>query len=170
MTMRLTIGIDPGASGAVAFLRDGELSAAFDMPTVPRRTGGEQVEPALLAQLIRAARGLDPGAHVVAVVEQVGAMPGQGVSSMFRFGDAFGVVRGVLGALGIPLVLAPPAQWKKALQLAGAEKDLARTRAIETWPVHAELFRRKKDVGRADAALIALWGWRTGRHAEAGAA
>jgi hypothetical protein len=166
MTLRITIGVDPGQSGAVAYLEDGDLRAVFDMPTVPRRTGGHQVEPSQLASVVRSIRGLHPGAHVVCIVEQVGAMPGQGVSSMFRFGDSYGVIRGVLGALGIPIVHAPPATWKKALQLTGADKDLARTRAIETWPARAEDFRRKKDVGRADAALIALWGWRTGRHAE----
>lgn len=167
MTSRLTIGIDPGASGAIALLCDGELYDADDMPTVPRRAGGNQVEPVALAGMIRALRGARVGAHVVAILEQVSAMPGQGVSSMFRFGESYGVVRGVLGALSVPIVHAPPAAWKKALGLAGADKDLARTRAIETWPNSAHLFQRKRDVGRADAALIALWGWRTGRHTEA---
>lgn len=167
MTLQMTIGVDPGASGAIAILRDGVLADVVDMPVVARKAGGQQVEPAMLANRIRWMRGICIGANVIAVVEQVSAMPGQGVSSMFRFGESYGVVRGVLGALAIPIVNVSPVLWKKALGLTGADKDVARARAIETWPAACDLFKRKKDVGRADAALIALWGFRTGRHAGA---
>jgi crossover junction endodeoxyribonuclease RuvC len=92
-----------------------------------------------------------------AYVEQVGAMPGQGVSSMFAFGEAFGLAKGVLAGLGIPLQVVTPARWKRDMRL-NTGKDSARAMAAARWPQHAGEFRRVKDDGRAEAALIALWG------------
>ena len=92
---------------------------------------------------------------LVAKVEQVGPMPGQGVSSMFSFGYSAGVVSGVLGSLGVNKVMVRPQAWKKAYGLTGRDKDAARTLAIERYPEAAPLLVRKKDVGRADALLIA---------------
>lgn len=157
MTMRLTIGIDPGASGAIAFLADGVPVALHDMPVMPRKAGGSQVNAAELASILRGAYHTHYGAYIVAVLEAVSAMPGQGVSSMFRFGESYGVVRGVLGTLGIGIVPAVPQVWKRRMGLSGADKDVARTMAIERYPAIAAQLARKKDVGRADALLIAAW-------------
>ena len=91
-------------------------------------------------------------------VEQVGAMPGQGVSSMFNFGHACGTVMGVIGALGYPHTMVTPQKWKKAAGLIGTDKDAARSRAIQLWPEWKDLGKKGKGQALADAALIALYG------------
>jgi crossover junction endodeoxyribonuclease RuvC len=156
-TFRLTLGVDPGQSGAIAAIADGEPAGFIDMPVLTRKAGGQIVDGARLAAELRALIQRHPGAHITAAVEQVSAMPGQGVSSMFRFGQADGIVRGVLGALGIGLVEVQPVTWKKRMRLIGADKDAARTQAIQRFPSLAAPLARKKDIGRADALLIALW-------------
>lgn len=158
MTHRLVLGVDPGQTGAIAILADGRLFGFVDMPTMPRKAGGNEVDAATLARKLRGAVSVHPGAYVVAVLEAVSAMPKQGVSSVFRFGEGFGVVKGVLGAMQVPMVLVPAATWKRRLGLWGVEKDIARTLAIQRFPAAAEDLQRKKDVGRADALLIAHWG------------
>lgn len=151
----IILGVDPGLSGAAAFVNsDGKMLDCFDLP-VAGEGKSARIDAANLANLIRAV------APARAVVELVGAMPGQGVSSMFRFGQATGVVAGVLGALGIPVEWVPPARWKKTMRL-GSDKEGSRLRALETWPEHAKEFARKKDHGRAEAALIALFGVKGG--------
>ena len=156
MTLRLTIGIDPGLSGAVAVLADGRYSEVFDMPTVGRGKAGRQtVNAAGLSNLIRSVRALHPGADVSAVVEDVAARPGNGSASMFRFGHACGAVAGVLGALGVPVAYVTPGRWKRAYGLLGAEKDASRGRAIDLFP--AAPLGRKRDHGRAEALLLAAW-------------
>lgn len=157
MTHRLVLGIDPGQSGAIAALADGAPKEFWDMPTMPRKAGGNEVDAATLATNIRNIIGRNPGAYTVAVLEAVSAMPKQGVSSVFRFGESFGIVKGILGALRVPVVLVPAATWKRRLGLWGTEKDFARTLAIQRFPIAADPLRRKKDVGRADALLIAHW-------------
>jgi crossover junction endodeoxyribonuclease RuvC len=148
----MKIGIDPGLSGAIAFLDDNlELIKVVDMPIMMIRKGKNQVNAAALAGLLK---GLPVSA--VAYLEQVSAMPGQGVSGMFSFGTSYGIVQGVLAALGIPVVLVRPQAWKARAGLKGSEKDMARTLAIRLYPA-AEL-SRKKDIGRADAILIARYG------------
>lgn len=147
--MRASIlGIDPGSvSGAwAAIFPDGSMSCG-DLPVVDRT-----VNPAELGRLIRA---LNPER---AVVEQVGAMPGQGVSSMFAFGRGYGCILGVLGACEIPVQMVTPGRWKKAMGL-DSDKEKSRSLAIRTWP-QSDQFKRKKDAGRAEAGLIALWGSR----------
>lgn len=155
--MTFIIGIDPGAGGAVAILeRSGELVQVFDMPSVEVISGGKakrRVSPEMLAAELR----LYNVHGVCAYIEQVGAMPGQGVSSMFAFGEAFGLAKGVLAGLGIPVQAVPPGKWKRALNL-NAGKDGARARAAALWPTKAGEFKRVKDDGRAEAALIAHWG------------
>lgn len=147
----MIIGIDPGATGAIAFIHDlGDLIAVDDMPVIDRDVPG-----VLLAGLIR--RHRDDTTR--AVVERVAARPGQGVSSMFRFGRAVGVIDGVLGALSIPVDYVSPTVWKRALGLS-ADKSESRRRAVDEWPDHADRFARAKDDGRAEAALIALWAQR----------
>lgn len=157
MTARLVFGIDPGQTGAVAVLADGVPVGFIDMPTTARKAGGHQVDGAALAAKLRGFRQQHAGAYTFAVIEQVSAGPGQGVTGMFRFGQSDGIVRGVLGALGVPMLEVHSATWKRFLQLTGADKDAARIEAIRRFPEMAAQLSRKKDVGRADAALIATW-------------
>lgn len=141
----MILGVDPGLTGALAWLDDnGRLVDACDMPTVDG-----QVNCAELAGIIR---GLTPR---LAAVERVHSMPGQGVSSTFKFGTSYGAILGVLGALQVPVRHVAPGVWKRQAGLIGAGKDASRGKAIDRWPDRHDLFRRKKDHGRADAALIA---------------
>jgi crossover junction endodeoxyribonuclease RuvC len=151
--MTFAVGIDPGLSGAIALLRDGEYAEVWDMPTMGRGSGKKQQVNA--AEVARILRECPP---CTAYMELVGAMPGQGVSSMFNFGKAAGAAMGALAALGFPLVEVTPQRWKREFTLTGKEKDMARTYCQQLMP--AAPLSRKKDCGRADALLIALWGWR----------
>jgi crossover junction endodeoxyribonuclease RuvC len=151
-------GIDPGLSGAVAFL--GAVSGAtldiVDMPTLALSRGGKnkrEVDAHSLARLIGDRR---PG---LAFVELVGAMPGQGVSSMFAFGRAYGITIGVLAAREVPMTFDPPAPWKRALCVPAA-KDGSRARASQLLPAAAHHWPLVKHDGRAEAALIAYYGLR----------
>lgn len=151
----MILGVDCGLSGAWALLTDdGRLVAVGDMPAA-----GGVVSAHLLAVALDAAEW----AHMrryggVAVVEIAGAMPGQGVSSTWKFARATGVVEGVLAGLGWPLHTVTPAKWKKGMGL-GKDKGASRAMAARLWPDHAASFARVKDDGRAEAALIAEW-WR----------
>jgi hypothetical protein len=146
----IALGIDPGASGAVAALDEhGNLLWLDDMPFAD----GAVLAP-VLAELVL--RGDGPR---VAWVERAQSMPGMGVAGAFRYGTGYGVVLGVLGALSIPLHTVRPNEWKRDAGLIGADKDASRRRACELWPGHAERFARKRDDGRAEAALIARHGW-----------
>lgn len=167
MTNRLVIGIDPGQSGALALLADGEFAGFRDMPTIPRKAGGEEVSGAQLAAILRGCQTPHLGAYVVAVIEKVGAMPGQGVSSAFRFGQSDGVVRGALGACGIGFIEVAPVKWKNRFALVGQDKDAARAYVIKRFPGAAVELVRKRDGGRADALLIALWAHETEQIARA---
>jgi hypothetical protein len=144
------VAFDPGLSGGVAILSpSGEIIACDDLPTIGEGTQ-RRIDAANLASMIRL--------HLPAraVIEQVSAMPGQGVSSMFRFGQALGTIAGVVGALGLPVQWVSPAKWKREAGL-DATAERSRGRAIETWPKQAVLFARKKDHNRAEAALLARW-------------
>ena len=147
------LGIDPGLSGAIALLRNGEYAEVWDMPTMGRGSGNkQQINAAEVARLLRECP------PCTAYIELVGAMPGQGVSSMFNFGKAAGAVYGALAALGFPVVEVTPQRWKREFGLIGKEKDLARTVAQQLMPLAP--LSRKKDCGRADALLLALYGHR----------
>lgn len=160
MATAVYVGIDPGLSGAVAFYD--ALKEAFhviDMPTRwitrngKRRRQIDCVELGSLLDLYTAGR------DVRAFVEQVNAMPGQGVTSMFSFGRAAGVVDGELGAMGVDPVYVLPRVWQTRAGLAPkAGKDSHRTLAAKVWPKYKALFSRAKDDGRADAALILRYG------------
>jgi hypothetical protein len=145
------LGVDPGATGALAAVLDtGNLLWVEDMP--------DPLHGALIGDLLD-----DPQwGNYVAAVEAVHSMPGQGVSSTFKFGTSYGIVLGALGYARIPYRLVTPNQWKKAMRVT-SDKDTARERATELWPGSASLFARKKDNGRAEAALIARWLWETTR-------
>ena len=148
--MAIILGVDPGLTGALAFFDTDAPNRidVLDMPTVNKEIDGGQ-----LAQYIR---DRNP---VMAVVEQVAARPGQGVSSMFRFGLVYGAVLGVLGACMVPRTDVAPNVWKRKMRFAGGDegKEQARAWAIRTFPLDADRFRRKSDHGRADAAALAVW-------------
>ena len=154
----MIVGVDPGKTGALALLSDtGNLIAVEDMPVV-----GPIISPVLLAEIVH--NWIDPFAdppYGTAVVEDVHAMPKQGVASMFSFGRSLGVAEGVLAGEGLAIQYVSPAKWKRALGLTN-DKGASRRRAIELWPEHAKAFARVKDDGRAEAALIAWWFWREG--------
>lgn len=147
------LGIDPGSSGAIALYWPSapHMIIAEDVPTVDGT-----IDPAALARRLEEAR------PAVAMIELVGAMPKQGVSSTFKFGVAFGMVRGVIGASYIPMHMVTPAKWKKHFRLS-SDKEEARALATRLWP-SASCFSRKKDHGRAEAALIARYAAETMFH------
>ncbi len=146
LNVRCIAAIDPGLTGAVAFYFPGAgVISVHDMPTV-----AGNVDAASLAETLKQMR------PDIAIVEHVGAMPGQGVSSTFKFGCGFGIVQGVISALAIPAHLVTPSKWKRTLGL-DADKEKARALALRLWPARADLFGRKKDHGRAEAALLARY-------------
>ena len=150
----MILAVDPGASGALAFL---DLAAGkleiLDMPTIEVKRGTKnkiEISPQMLASLIK---GRNPA---LAVLEKVGAMPNQGTSSMFQFGRGVGMLEGVLAALQVPTEYVAPLVWQRAVGSRDG-KDGNRQRATELFPAYAHLFSRKKDNGRADAVLMAYW-------------
>lgn len=151
----IALGIDPGAHGALAFFNpDHGILDIIDMPIVAVKRGAKtknEISAQMLAAIVRARR-VDR-----AILEKVGAMPGQGVSSMFAFGRGVGTIEGVLAALHVPVDYVTPQTWQRAVNMR-AGKDGARARAAEIFPAYAHLFARAKDDGRADAALISWWG------------
>ena len=151
--MSFIIGIDPGISGAIAVFEDGKLHDVFDMPTVEVASGKTTKRHISAAHLCEYLTRYE---YDHAVVEKVGAMPGQGVTSMFNFGRSAGLIEGCIVAKNIPHTYVTPATWTKAVGRA-AGKDASRMRAMELFPAKADLFKRAKDDGRADAALIAHW-------------
>jgi crossover junction endodeoxyribonuclease RuvC len=161
MSAPLVIGIDPGAHGAIALLDEaGNLLEVVDMPTTPEANGRTATNAPLLAGILARTHARK------AFCEFVAARPTDAKVAAFAFGRARGVIEGCAGALAIPIAFIVPQVWKRVAGIpAGVEnKDLARTRAIAKWPGHAELFQRKRDVDRAEAALI---GW-AGLQREAG--
>lgn len=149
-------GIDIGISGALAFLDGMELKAVHDMP-VGKTAGGKSV--VISSQLRRIFDEVRPD---MTYIENVHAMPKQGVSSVFSFGRSLGNIEGALGVLGIPFTYVEPTVWKRRYGLIGSEKDAARTTAARLFPIAP--LARKKDIGRADAILIANWGRLYGSH------
>jgi crossover junction endodeoxyribonuclease RuvC len=163
----MIIGIDPGITGAIAFLSaEPRLGVAVleDMPTMQRgKTGAkQQINGRELARIFNSMNTGTPRhvylEHVMGAPRKSGGGSVMGAASAFNFGHSFGVIQGVLGALEIPYTLVTPSVWKKRANLIGAEKDMSRTRAIELYPKLADELARKKDVGRAEALLIAIFG------------
>lgn len=151
----IILGIDPGLSGALALYDTSEQTVeVIDMPVLDLVRNGKkkgEVSAQALANLL-AGRGVK-----AAYLERVNAMPGQGVTSVFSFGRSTGIVEGILAAYDISTTLVTPQAWQKAVgQRAG--KDGSRERAMQLFPAQADLFQRKKDDGRSDAALIAYYG------------
>jgi len=148
------IGIDPGLSGAIAILEDNKIKELFDMPVMPDgKKNKRQLNSALLVKLIK--DNIENLESTIMVVEQVNAMPGQGVTSMFNFGQTFGAIKGICAALGLPIFFVRPAKWKKHFELINSSKDASRTKAIEMYPSISEQLSKKKDVNKSDAILIA---------------
>jgi crossover junction endodeoxyribonuclease RuvC len=157
MTKR-TLGIDVGLNGAIALVSNGDLIGVVDMPTVTLDRNGKAKRQVSVPELVDIIKQFDP---TEAYIEKVFAMAGQGVTSVFSFGRSLGVVEGVLTTLKIKTTLMTPQTWQKGIAVTGG-KDGSRARAMELFPDQIELFKRVKDDGRSDAALIALWGSKHG--------
>ena len=148
------IGIDPGLSGAIAILENNKVLHIFDIPVMSEgKKNKRQLNSALLVSLLR--DNITNDEEVAVVVEQVNAMPGQGVTSMFNFGQTFGAIKGICAALNLPIFFVRPSKWKKHFELINSSKDSSRTKAIEMYPKLSNQLAKKKDVNKSDAILIA---------------
>ena len=158
----LLIGIDPGISGSICFFEDGKILEAFDMPTMidgkknKRQVNGAQIYNEILKKTNKSSQD-----NIRVVIEQVSAMPGQGVTSMFNFGQSFGILKGICSAMQLPMYFVRPAKWKKYFGLINSEKDASRTRVIEMFPYFSSQLSKKKDSNKADAILIASFYYET---------
>ena len=152
----LIIGIDPGISGAICFFENDQVNEIIDMPTMAdgkknkRQINGPQIFNEISSRIKNI-----PKKDVLVVIEQVSAMPGQGVTSMFNFGQSFGVLKGICSAMQLSMHFVRPAKWKKYFGLIKTEKDASRTKVIEIFPYISSELSRKKDSNKADAVLIA---------------
>ena len=148
------IGIDPGLSGAIAILENNKVLNIFDIPVMSEgKKNKRQLNSALLVSLLK--NNMGDNEEVSVVVEQVNAMPGQGVTSMFNFGQTFGAIKGICAALDLPIFFVRPSKWKKHFELINSSKDSSRTKAIEMYPKLSNQLSKKKDVNKSDAILIA---------------
>ena len=148
------IGIDPGLSGAIAILENNKVLNIFDIPVMSEgKKNKKQLNSALLVSLLK--ENINNKEDVAVVVEQVNAMPGQGVTSMFNFGQTFGAIKGICAALDLPIFFVRPSKWKKYFELINSSKDSSRTKAIEMYPKLSNELAKKKDVNKSDAILIA---------------
>ena len=158
----LVIGIDPGVSGSICFFQDGKIVDVVEMPTMTegkknkKQVNGSQIFNEILERI----KKIDKR-DIKVVIEQVSAMPGQGVTSMFNFGQSFGILKGICSAMQLPMYFVRPAKWKKYFNLINSEKDASRTRAIEIFPYFSSQLSRKKDSNKADAILIASFYYET---------
>ena len=152
----LIIGIDPGITGAICFFENGELKDVIDMPTMASgNKNKQQINGSQIFNEISLRAKKHKPEDINVIVEQVSAMPGQGVTSMFNFGQSFGVIKGVCAAMQLPIYFVRPAKWKKYFDLINSQKDSSRVRAIEMFPKFSSMLSRKKDSNKADAILIA---------------
>ena len=152
----LIIGIDPGISGAICFFEEGRISEIIDMPVMAegkknkKQVNGPQIYNEISLRIKKFQKK-----DIIVVIEQVSAMPGQGVTSMFNFGQSFGVLKGICSAMQLSMYFIRPAKWKKYFNLIKTEKDASRTKVIEIFPYISSQLSRKKDSNKADAILIA---------------
>ena len=152
----LIIGIDPGVSGGISVLENKKVIDVFEMPTmIDGKKNKKQVNGAQVSNIIKENLGKEKA--IIVVVEHVNAMPGQGVTSMFNFGQSFGVIKGICSALSLPIYFVRPTKWKKHFNLIKTNKDASRTKAIEVYPEISSKLHRKKDSNKADAILIARY-------------
>ena len=156
------IGIDPGITGAICFFENGKIIDVIEMPNMPegkknkRQVNGAQITNEITSRI----KKIDKK-NVKVVIEQVSAMPGQGVTSMFNFGQSFGVLKGICSALQLSVFFVRPVRWKKYYNLINSNKDSSRTKAIEVFPYISEKLTKKKDSNKADAVLIASFFYET---------
>ena len=156
------IGIDPGISGAICFFNDGKIIDVIEMPSMSEgKKNKKQVNGNQLYNEIKFHISQINQQEISVVVEHVTAMPGQGVTSMFNFGQSFGVIKGICSAMQLPIHFVRPAKWKKYFNLINTAKDASRSRAIEIFPKFSEKLKRKKDSNKADAILIASYYYNT---------
>ena len=154
----LIIGIDPGISGSICFLEDGIIKDVLEMPTMTEgKKNKKQVNGSQIYNEISFRIKTYEKKNIKVVIEQVSAMPGQGVTSMFNFGQSFGILKGICSAMQLPIYFVRPAKWKKYFNLINSEKDASRTRAIEIFPYFSSNLSKKKDSNKADAILIASY-------------
>tara|TARA_Y100001978_G_scaffold128618_1_gene114863 strand:- start:143 stop:637 length:495 start_codon:yes stop_codon:yes gene_type:complete len=152
----LIIGIDPGISGSICFLDNGKILDVVEMPIMTdgkknkKQVNGSQVYNEISKRIKQFEKN-----QIRVVIEHVSAMPGQGVTSMFNFGQSFGILKGICTAMQLPMYFVRPTKWKKYFNLLNSEKDASRTRAIEIFPYFSSQLSRKKDSNKADAILIA---------------
>jgi len=162
--LTLIIGIDPGISGSICFFQDGEIKDVIEMPTmVDGKKNKKQVNGSQIFNEITERIKKTDKKNVKVVIEHVTAMPGQGVTSMFNFGQSFGILKGICSAMQLPVYFVRPAKWKRYFNLINSEKDASRTRAIEIFPYFSANLSRKKDSNKADAILIASFFFETYR-------
>ena len=148
------IGIDPGLSGAIAILENNKVLNLFDMPVMSEgKKNKKQLNSSHLVNIIK--ENINQKEEIAVVVEQVNAMPGQGVTSMFNFGQTFGAIKGLCAALELPIYFVRPSKWKKHFELINSSKDASRTKVIEMYPKLSNQLTKKKDVNKSDAILIA---------------
>ena len=158
----LIIGIDPGISGSICFFQDGVIKDVVEMPTMiegkknKKQVNGSQI----FNEISEKIKNMDKK-NIKVVIEHVTAMPGQGVTSMFNFGQSFGILKGICSAMQLSVFFVRPAKWKKYFNLINSEKDASRTRAIEIFPYYSSHLSRKKDSNKADAILIASYFFET---------
>ena len=158
----LIIGIDPGISGSICFFEDGKIIDVIEMPTMTdgkknkRQVNGSQIYNEILKRINKIEKQ-----NIRVIIEQVSAMPGQGVTSMFNFGQSFGILKGICSAMQLPMYFIRPAKWKKYFSLINSEKDASRTKAIEIFPSFSSQLSKKKDSNKADAILIASFYYET---------
>ena len=158
----LIIGIDPGISGSICFFENGKIIDVVEMPTMTegkknkRQVNGSQIYNEILKRIMKIEKQ-----NVRVIIEQVSAMPGQGVTSMFNFGQSYGILKGICSAMQLPMYFVRPAKWKKYFGLINSEKDASRTRAIEMFTYFSSQKKKKKDSNKADAILIASFYYET---------
>ena len=158
----LIIGIDPGISGSICFLKNGKILDVIEMPVMNEgKKNKKQVNGAQIYNEITKKINSNPETNIRVVIEHVTAMPGQGVTSMFNFGQSFGVIKGICSAMRLPMFFVRPIKWKKYYNLVNSEKDASRTRAIEIFPNFSSQLSKKKDSNKADAILIASFYYET---------
>jgi len=152
----MIFGIDPGISGAISILENKKIIEVYDMPTmIDGKKNKKQVNGSQVANIFK--EKIDANKEISVVVEHVNAMPGQGVTSMFNFGQSFGVIKGICSALSLPIHFIRPTKWKKHFNLINTNKDASRTKVIEIYPEISSKLSRKKDANKADAILIARY-------------
>ena len=157
----LIIGIDPGISGSICFFEDGKIIEVIEMPVMTegkknkKQVNGAQIYNEFLKRIN------NKNDDIRVVIEQVSAMPGQGVTSMFNFGQSYGILKGICSAMQLPMFFVRPAKWKKYFNLINSQKDASRTRAIEIFPYFSTQLSKKKDSNKADAILIASFYYET---------